>query len=426
MSFHRISNRIPILSNTRTRFLIPKLCTGLRLQSGRPSTEESFIRNTSMSRTIGTAGTRHPIDGRWYHGNWHGNWDNAWHSGWHDWWANPWYARPAFWGVTGWLLGAAVYDWGYLPYYNPYYTQPLTFGSTVVDYGQPVETVDYSDDPNGGTGPPVSEAAEQESDAARQAFYDQNYPLALSEIEKALAQMPGDPALHEFRALVLFALGRYQPAAAAVHSLLAVGPGWDWTTMISLYPSVDIYTKQLRELEIYRHDHPNAADARFLLAYHYLTMGHSQAAARELREVVHLVPQDRVASQLLLMITAPASQTGGAPNAASPEPEEPGTTPAGPAVDPASLVGTWTAHREEGSTIQLTITPDSKFNWRFSQGGRTQSFDGSSSVANNVLVLQRNDGQSMVGRIIPSPQGRGFRFLLVGGPPNDPGLDFVP
>jgi tetratricopeptide (TPR) repeat protein len=372
----------------------------------------------------------HGWDNGWYHGNWHGHWDNYWHAGWADWWANPWYARPAFWGVTGWWLGAAVYDWGYLPYYNPYYVQSYVFGPTVIDYEQPVQVVDYGEQAEGANSPPVSPEATQHADAARQAFYDQNYHLARQEIDRALALMPGDPALHELRALILFAMGEYRAAAAAIHSLLAVGPGWDWTTMIGLYQNADIYTKQLRALEIFRRDHPTDAAARFLLAYHYLTMGHTAAAATELRAVVQLVPQDRVAAQLLSMITSSPTQGGqpGQPNMSPPPgPEEPNPTAesTGAAVDPASLIGTWTARREDGSVIQLTLTPDSKFTWRFSQGDKSRAFSGTSTVANNLLVLQQANGESMVGRIVPSG-GRGFRFFLVGGPPDDPGLTFTP
>jgi tetratricopeptide (TPR) repeat protein len=372
----------------------------------------------------------HSWDGGWYHGNWHGHWDNYWHAGWSDWWANPWYARTAFWGVTGWWLGASVYNWGYLPYYNPYYTQSYEFGPTVINYQQPVQVVDYGEQADGSDAPPVSPEATQRADAARQAFYDQNYRLALGEIQRALELMPGDPAFHELRALILFAMGEFRASAAAVHSLLAVGPGWDWTTMIGLYANSDIYTKQLRALEIFRRDHPNDAAARFLLAYHYLTMGHTPAAATELRAVVQLVPQDRVASQLLSMITSSPSQ-GGQPDqpgmSPPPGPEEPNPTAEanGPAVDLASLNGTWTARREDGSSIQLTLTPDARFTWRYSQGEKSHQFSGTATVANNLLVLQQGNGESMVGRIA-STGGRGFRFSLVGGPPDDPGLTFTP
>jgi tetratricopeptide (TPR) repeat protein len=368
----------------------------------------------------------HGWDNGWYHGNWHGHWDHYWNGGWGNWWANPWYLG-AFAGITGWGLGAAVYDWGYAPYYNPYYVQSYTFGPTLVDYEQPIQTVDYSDEAqDGNTEPSVSPAATQHADAAREAFYNENYQLALTEIQKAIGAMPGDPAFHEFRALVLFALHQYRGAAAAVHSLLAVGPGWDWTTMIGLYPSEDVYTKQLRALENFRRDHPNDAAARFLLAYHYMTMGYTQAAVTELRAVVKLQPRDQVAAQLLSMITtAPNQGQGGSPppNAEEPNPTEASPPPKGPPVDLAALTGAWTARREDGSSIQLTLNPDAHFSWRYSQGERSREFSGTATASNNLLILQQSNGQSMVGRVVPS-EGHGFHFYLVGGPPDDPGLEF--
>src|SRR5262249_10185911 len=159
----------------------------------------------------------------------------------------------------------------------PYYTAPVGGGSSYVDYSQPVQYVNYQDPSqtqapgDSSAGPPASNDGMQAGDQARQSFYNGDYSQALKLSEQAISQMPGDPNLHEFRALCLFALGHYQEAAAAIHSVLAVGPGWDWTTMSQLYPNVDVYTKQLRALEAYRREHPEAADACFLLAYHYLT-----------------------------------------------------------------------------------------------------------------------------------------------------------
>ena len=48
--------------------------------------------------------------------------------------------------------------------------------------------------------------------------------------------------LHEFLALVFFAQGKYDQAAAPLYAVLSVGPGWDWTTLSGMYPDVDTYT----------------------------------------------------------------------------------------------------------------------------------------------------------------------------------------
>jgi hypothetical protein len=51
-----------------------------------------------------------------------------------------------------------------------------------------------------------------------------------------------------------------------------------WTTLSGMYPGVEIYTEQLRALESYCGTSPNSAGGAFMLGYHYLTGGHSDAA----------------------------------------------------------------------------------------------------------------------------------------------------
>src|SRR5205814_10210138 len=72
-------------------------------------------------------------------------------------------------------------------------------------------------------------------DAASEAFQAKDYEVALQRSDEALAQLPDDTAMHEFRALILFARGDYQSAAATLYAMLAVSPGCDWTTLASRY-----------------------------------------------------------------------------------------------------------------------------------------------------------------------------------------------
>ncbi len=110
--------------------------------------------------------------------------------------------------------------------------------------------------------------------------------------------MPNDAALHEFRALCLFALQRYDESAATLYAVLTAGPGWDWATLSGLYPDVSVYTQQLRALEAYCGRNPSSPSARFVLAYHYLTDGHTLAALDQLKEVAALQPRDGLSPQL--------------------------------------------------------------------------------------------------------------------------------
>ena len=133
---------------------------------------------------------------------------------------------------------------------------------------QPV-VYDYSQPINPQSAPPDETVVSQATtvfDSAREAFKNGDYAKALELVDQALKTTPNDAALHEFRALCLFALKRYDEAAAVLYAVLSVGPGWDWTTLISLYGDPETYTQQLRALESYCSQHPQSAAARFVLA----------------------------------------------------------------------------------------------------------------------------------------------------------------
>jgi tetratricopeptide (TPR) repeat protein len=381
---------------------------------------------------------QHQPYNNWYQG--HGNWGNGALANTAGSYAHPWAgsgvgaaagltgaAALGTAGMAGWGLGAAYYNSGYQPYYNPYSDGDGSSGSGGYDYSQPVQVVQYADpsqSPQDGgnaapsNAPTASDQALQESERARRAFRNQDYTGALNNANQALKQMPGDPGLHEVRALTLFALGRYQPSAAAVHSILAVGPGWNWTTMIGLYgDDQQKYTEQLRALETYSQNNPDSSAAHFLLAYHYLTANHSDAAEKELKRVVELTPKDQVAAQLLAVITKPQSEGSTTTPAAAPGAGEKPMTA-------AALVGDWTSRRDDGSTIQVKFTPDSKFTWIYTAGGKTQQFSGTSADANGLLALQRDDGNAMMAHVTAA-DGGGFRFRVQGGPPKDPGVIFT-
>lgn len=350
----------------------------------------------------------------------HGNW---YHGDWHDHWNHPWYHRPWGWWSAGFAAGAAVsavpWSWGYWPYYNPYVVAPITVGNTVIDYSQPIVV---AAPPAGDVAPALPagqptavDQASQLFDAARTSFMQSDYPAALEQTNQAIALQPGDTVLHEFRALVLFALGQYKPAAAATYAVLSVGPGWDWTTMISLYPNVDVYTKQLRALEQYVTAHPDAADARFLVAAQYLTCGYTEQAAFQLKQAVALNPKDQLSAQLLAGLTPPTGPTQSKPSerAAPPRP-----------ITAAALVGNWSVSRGPDSSIALSITGDGKYAWRYTQGGKSQEFSGPYTLADNVLILKQGQSPTMVGQVTLLADNQ-FNFKLAGENPDDPGLTFT-
>jgi tetratricopeptide (TPR) repeat protein len=284
----------------------------------------------------------------WYAGRpgylnqpWYGNqpastWGRPWynqHYSWHSGYWNSLRTPPAFW-VGGLAAGALLAPGNTFAYSNPYYTAPSDSGVVVqpaLDYSAaiPAPTVAqsmiaYPPPPDqqvldSGEALPTTEPpppnnqdetvaqATKVFDAAREAFKASDAVWAQTLVETAIALLPSDGTLHEFRALTLFAQGRYQDAAATLYAVLAAGPGWDWKTMRGLYPDEDTYTRQLRTLEGYVRKNPDSGEARFVLAYQYLVLGAKDAAVAELREVVRVQPQDRLSAALLQALTTPVT-----------------------------------------------------------------------------------------------------------------------
>jgi predicted Zn-dependent protease len=279
--------------------------------------------------------------------------------------------------------------------------------------------------------PGVTQEGLNKFEQAQTAFLEGKYSEALKLTDEALATMPEDAAIHEFRSLVLFALKRYNEAAAAIHAVLAVGPGWDWTTLSSLYPNVETYTTQLRALEAYRDQNPKAADARFLLAYHYLTGGHQDAAANQLRRIAELQPKDAVAAELLRTIAPRAEKPAQAPAKPSATAEKkPAQPPAKPpaATEPKGITaeqvaGTWTAAGPGKAKYVMTLTKDETFTWSYARGARKQDVKGVYALDGNSLAMEPDGGGVMLAELsLKAPND--LHFQIVGAPDKDPGLEF--
>ena len=254
-------------------------------------------------------------------GGWGGNWHNhcinpryGWYNGCqHGYWGSNWY-RPLAWMSVGWGLGSMTSGWGYgTSYYNPYYVQPVATAVVPYNYSQPVVVNNYvSSDAESGDAVAQADQQTPESDQATKLFDDGlaqfksgDYQAALGNFDAALQKLPGDPVVHEVRALTLFALGDYQSSAAALNSFLSSAPGMDWTTMSSLYGNVDDYQSQLRKLEQYCQSNPNDPASHFVLAYQYLATGSKDNAVNALKVVVKNQPKDSTARRMLDALVPP-------------------------------------------------------------------------------------------------------------------------
>jgi hypothetical protein len=342
-------------------------------------------------------------------------------------------------------------------YVNPYNTvvvasQPAA--STIVfDYSQPINITAAPPEPS------AADSAEQVFSAARDAFKAGDYQRALDLTDQVIKQTPNAPVVHEFRALCLFALQRYDDAATVAYAVLSAGPPWNWQTLAGLYPDVATYTNQLRALEAAIGSNPNATPLRFLLAYHYLVQANTDAAGLQFAIIAQREPKDELSASFAKALTkakesttphptatgpalAGAPATAGAPapsapaaattlttapttgaSSASPAATEPAEAP--PPPPPPELTGTWKTTPSPDTAITLTLKADGEFTWDVASKGQTQeTISGRAFYVNDVLGLTQEEGPPLAGKI-ESRDSRKFVFHLMGGGKNAPALTFT-
>jgi tetratricopeptide (TPR) repeat protein len=312
-------------------------------------------------------------------------------------------------GLTWWGANSLAYSFGYGGYSNPYTEETAGFS-----YAEPVITlpVEATAPQESGLPPGVSEEAIKKFDQARAAFLDGAYEKALKLTDEAITKMPHDAVLHEFRSLVLFALKRYTESAAAIHAVLAVGPGWDSKTLSSLYDDIDTYTRQLRALEAARDKNPKAADLHFLAGYHYLTCGYPKEAFEEFRDAAKLQPNDSVAAALAASLSPRDAKPAEAPAEAAPKP-----------VPSDDVVGTWTAAGKGTAKYSMSLGKDGAFSWAFTRRSKKEEVKGVYTVEGNILAMEPDTGGVLLAELtLKGPEG--LHFQMIGGATKDPGLEF--
>jgi tetratricopeptide (TPR) repeat protein len=402
----------------------------------RPGIDNRPGGGTNLNRPVDPGyGARTPAYNGWRgaYSGYHQGWANGYWHGYHE--NNNWgwgaFGLGAVTGVSAWALGSSFYNWGYASYANPYYgaeavAQPIVFEQTVAG-GEPqtmtvpAYTYDYSQPIDTQSAPPPDEVANPalaKFDSARAAFGTGDYAGALKLTDDALKVLQNDATLHEFRALVLFAVGKYDLAAGPLYAVLSVGPGWDWTTMAGLYSDIDVYTSQLRKLEAFVTANPNSTTGRFVLAYHYLTQGNTDAAVSQLKAIVALTPQDTLSAQLVKQFSPQAA----APDTAAATTASP---PVATTAKQGNLAGNWTAHPAGDTTIDLRIGDDETFTWKVTAKGKPRQLTGKWSLTDNVLTLaQEGDAGALVGRV-SWQAGDKWSFRVIGTGAEDQGLLFT-
>jgi uncharacterized protein (TIGR03066 family) len=325
------------------------------------------------------------------------------------------------------------------------YTNPYCDAGDGGGAGEEGGCYDYNQPVTGDSEP--TEEGQNLISQADEAFQKGDYESALNLSEKAVKQMPKNADLHQFRSLCLFALKRYRESGMAAHAALVGGKGWNWDTLRGFYPEKDVYTGQLRNLEQSVKDKPTDAAGQFLLGYHYMMLGHSDAAGSQMATVVKLEPRDKLAAKMLVVISQKTGkQYGGqpvddakkpmqpAPASSDPsalpmdeEPLQPGnvTPTEQPAAKTAafSIVGNWKASAD-GSVITLSFTKDGKFRWSAKDGGQSFTIDGTYTLTNNLLKMTSPKEKQPLEGTLTAKGGNEFELKLKDAEADEPALTF--
>ena len=230
--------------------------------------------------------------------------------------------------------------------------------------------------------------------------------------------MPNDATMHEFLALVLFAQGKYEQAAAPLYAVLSVGPGWDWTTLIGNYNDANLYTEQLRALEAYVKANPGIGRGPVRAG---VPLHHARARRRRRQPAEGRWSRSSRATRSRPSFSRklqPAS-VGSSPTPAAPPQRQP--------FDAGKLTGDWVAQAPQNAKVSLSIKSDGGFTWAVAVPGKpATSITGISTVADGVLTLDDKDAHNgaLSGQVVWQDDTH-FAFRAIGAPADDPGLKFA-
>ena len=211
----------------------------------------------------------------WYHGHWNDHWDHPW---------NHW---PAAWWGAGFLTGlgfdaAAPWAWGYWPDYNPYCGEPVVAEGAWIDYSQPIAMA-------------AADSGDSESQAAairrRSCSTPPTTPsckpitpVRWPQCDKALA--PAAQRSAAARISRASACSRCTATTRRPAGLCRV-VGGPWLGLDDAEQPVSRHRRLHRATprpgRIHGRANRNPPEVRFVLAYHYLVCGHTDAAASEFK-----------------------------------------------------------------------------------------------------------------------------------------------
>lgn len=222
-------------------------------------------------------------------------------------------------------LGYGTYGYNAYPYsYTP---RAYSYSAPPTVYVAPPVGDSNSYGPTSAASPGATAAGLSYQRAAETAFRSHHYDEAIESAKRAAKEMPRDGRLFLLLSQAHLAVGEYRDAAGAARLGMSLLPTADWGYVVknfrNFYHDAD-YVAQVRRLGRFIEENPSHADARFLIGYQWVFLGHSEvakrdsyyaAADRELTKAAELNPRDEWATRLLQVVDGPVPQPRPAPPA---------------------------------------------------------------------------------------------------------------
>jgi len=131
-------------------------------------------------------------------------------------------------------------------------------------------------------------------------------------------------------------------------------------------------------------------------------------------KVVQLQPADSISRQLRDLTKSSLPDSG---EAEAPPPVRPTPVPG------EKLVGTWISDRGQDGKVTFTMSKDGNYTWSYLNGGKTSDLKGTYGLDDKGLLVLTTDDSQMVSEV-SLKDDRNLKFVLVGAPDGDPGLEF--
>ena len=140
-----------------------------------------------------------------------------------------------------------------------------------------------------------------------------------------------------------------------------------------------------------------------------------EKANAEFAKTSELQPADSISRQLRNLTAASIPDAGESDAELSLKPNP---------MPAEKLVGTWVSDRGADGKVTFTMKETGDYTWSFMNVGKSSELKRTYGLDDKGLLVLTGDDTQMVSEVTMMDSGK-MRFVLIGSPDGDPGLDFT-